>query len=203
MSTRYLQPVYSLAPTYIPESTRRATPLYSFTTYQTDKTTAATTQTHTTTQPTKPPTLPQIDGGFEHHHVHHSTHDPNFAQFSTLSYPRHQHSIQPTLRARNIPIMLSLPVPPPPPPPPLHQQSRPTGNTVHDLLPYCTTEPPLNEAQVIALSDVVGSLRELVPLALAAAAGDKRSLRKLESAVGKRDAVGVVEFFVDEWEIEG
>ncbi|KAH7563766.1 hypothetical protein BM1_00813 [Bipolaris maydis] len=81
--------------------------------------------------------------------------------------------------------------------------SRPTGNTVHDLLPYCTTEPPLNEAQVIALSDVVGSLRELVPLALAAAAGDKRSLRKLESAVGKRDAVGVVEFFVDEWEIEG
>ena len=61
----------------------------------------------------------------------------------------------------------------------------------------------MNEAQVIALSDVVGSLRELVSLALAAAAGDERSMRKLESAVGERDAVNVVEFFVDEWEVEG
>lgn len=40
-------------------------------------------------------------------------------------------------------------------------------------------------------------------LALAAAAGDERSMRKLESAVGERDAVNVVEFFVDEWEVEG
>ncbi|EUC48756.1 hypothetical protein COCMIDRAFT_33830 [Bipolaris oryzae ATCC 44560] len=142
-----------------------------------------------------------MDGGSEYHHVHYPTHNPNFAQSSTPSYHRQPHTIHPPLRARNIPTVPSLPVPPPPPP--LHHQSHPTGNTVRDLLPYCTTEPPLNEAQVIALSDVVGSLRELVPLALAAAAGDERSVRKLESAVGKRDAVGVVEFFVDEWEVEG
>ncbi|EMD66942.1 hypothetical protein GGP41_005428 [Bipolaris sorokiniana] len=165
------------------------------------KTTASTRQiSRTTIQPTKPSTLPQIDGGSEYHHAHHSIRNLNFAQSSTPSYPRQQHSIQPPLRARNIPIVQSLPVPPPPS---LRQQHHATGNTVHDLLPYCTTEPPLNEAQVIALSDVVGSLRELVSLALAAAAGDERSMRKLESAVGERDAVNVVEFFVDEWEVEG
>ncbi|XP_014556346.1 hypothetical protein COCVIDRAFT_100055, partial [Bipolaris victoriae FI3] len=158
--------------------------------------TSTTQISHAITQSMKAPALPQTDGGSEYH----PTRNPNFAQSNPPSYPRQQHMTQPPLRARNIPIVPSLSVPPPPP---LRQQSHTTGNTVHDLLPYCTTEPLLNEAQVIALSDVVGSLRELVPLALAAAAGDERSLRKLESAVGKRDAVGLVEFFVDEWEIEG
>jgi hypothetical protein len=64
-------------------------------------------------------------------------------------------------------------------------------------------EPPLNEAQVIALSDVVGSLRELVLLALSAASGDRGSVEKLGGAVGQQAARGIMEFFVDEWEIEG
>jgi hypothetical protein len=64
-------------------------------------------------------------------------------------------------------------------------------------------EPPLNETQVIALSDVVGSLRELVLLTLSAASGDRDSVEKLEGAVGQQAARGIMEFFVDEWEIEG
>jgi hypothetical protein len=64
-------------------------------------------------------------------------------------------------------------------------------------------EPPLNEAQVVALSDVVGSLRELVLLALSAASGDRGSVEKLEGAVGQQAAMGIIEFFADEWEIEG
>ncbi|KAI4648858.1 uncharacterized protein J4E79_009930 [Alternaria viburni] len=89
-----------------------------------------------------------------------------------------------------------------PPPPPRHP-SRTLGNAVNDLLPYCTTEPPLSQAQVIALSDVVGSLKELVVLALGAASGVPGSMKKLEGAVGSQAAVNIVEFFADEWEIEG
>lgn len=40
-------------------------------------------------------------------------------------------------------------------------------------------------------------------LALAAASGDMSSVDKLEGAVGERAAANIVEFFVDEWEIEG
>ncbi|KAH6879181.1 hypothetical protein BKA58DRAFT_111152 [Alternaria rosae] len=89
------------------------------------------------------------------------------------------------------------------PPPPPRQPSRTIGNAVNDLLPYCTTEPPLSQAQVIALSDVVGSLRELVVLALGTASGAAGYMEKLEGAVGSRAAVNIVEFFADEWEIEG
>ncbi|USP77238.1 hypothetical protein yc1106_04512 [Curvularia clavata] len=85
----------------------------------------------------------------------------------------------------------------------LHTPSLPTETTVSTLLPYCTTEPPLSTTQVIALSDIVGSLRELVLLALAAAAGDAESMGRLEGALGRQGAVAVVEFFEGEWEIEG
>ena len=86
---------------------------------------------------------------------------------------------------------------------PLHTPNLPTGTTVSTLLPYCTTEPPLNTVQVIALSDVVGSLRELVLLALSAASGDAESMGRLEGALGRQGALGVVEFFEEEWEVEG
>ena len=89
------------------------------------------------------------------------------------------------------------------PPPPPRQPSRTFGNAVNDLVPYCTTEPPLSQAQVIALSDVAGSLRELVVLALSAASGVPGRMEKLEGAVGSQAAVNIVEFFADEWEIEG
>lgn len=49
----------------------------------------------------------------------------------------------------------------------------------------------------------MGSLREVALLALAAASGDVESIGRLEGALGRQDAVGVVEFFEGEWEIEG
>ncbi|CAO2657010.1 Nn.00g058130.m01.CDS01 [Neocucurbitaria sp. VM-36] len=76
-------------------------------------------------------------------------------------------------------------------------------NIVSDLLPYCTTEPPLSQEQVIALTDVVGNLKELVLLALGAASGDVGCVERLEGAVGSQAAASIAEFFVDEWEIEG
>lgn len=63
--------------------------------------------------------------------------------------------------------------------------------------------PPLNEAQVIALSDIVGNLKELVVLALSAVAGDRRSIAKLESAVGPDAAANIADFFADEYEMDG
>jgi hypothetical protein len=56
--------------------------------------------------------------------------------------------------------------------------------------------------QVIALSDVVGSLKELVLLALGASAGDEVCVDKLECAVGSETASNIMEFFVDEWEVD-
>lgn len=67
-----------------------------------------------------------------------------------------------------------------------------------DLLPYCTTQPPLSREQTIALSDVAGSLREIVFLALAALMDDK-ARQTLEQAVGQEVTAGIVEFWTDEW----
>lgn len=76
-------------------------------------------------------------------------------------------------------------------------------SVVTDVLPYCTTEPPLTHEQVIALSDVAGSVKELVLLALTAAAGDRASTEKITAAVGQTTTHNIIDFFVDEWEIEG
>ncbi|KAH8725326.1 hypothetical protein GQ44DRAFT_681788 [Phaeosphaeriaceae sp. PMI808] len=76
------------------------------------------------------------------------------------------------------------------------------NNVVADLLPYCTTEPPLRQEQVIALSDIVGSLREFVLLALGASSGEAGCADRLISAVGEKTAGNIVDFFVDEYEVE-
>ncbi|OAL07603.1 hypothetical protein IQ06DRAFT_13004 [Phaeosphaeriaceae sp. SRC1lsM3a] len=76
-------------------------------------------------------------------------------------------------------------------------------NVVTDILPYCTTELPLTQEQVIALSDVAGSVKELALLALSASAGDCVSIETLHAAVGTATANNIVDFFVDEWEVEG
>jgi len=78
-----------------------------------------------------------------------------------------------------------------------------TRLAVRDLLPYCTTVPPLKESQVIALSDVAGSLQEMVLLALGAVSGESGCGRRLEKAVGDQAAAHIAEFFRDEWELEG
>lgn len=98
-----------------------------------------------------------------------------------------------------------LQAPPRPKPPPARQQTHPNApkTAVTHILPYCTTEAPLRQEQVIALSDVVGSVKELVLLAVGAAAGDSACVDKLEGAVGGAHTAGcVVEFFAGEWEVE-
>jgi hypothetical protein len=75
-------------------------------------------------------------------------------------------------------------------------------SAVTDILPYCTTEPPLRQEHVIALSDIAGSMKELVLLALGVAAGDARCAEKMESAVGAETTGSFVDFFADEWEVE-
>jgi hypothetical protein len=85
---------------------------------------------------------------------------------------------------------------------PTRHHPRAPRNAV-DLLPFCTISAPLTNAQVIALSDVVGSLKELAVLALRAASGDQQCMGRLMDAVGEQAAVGIVEFFVEEWEIDG
>jgi hypothetical protein len=82
------------------------------------------------------------------------------------------------------------------------QQPRPLESAVTDILPYCTTEPPLLQEQVIALSDVAGSVKELVLLALGAASGDAGCAEKMEGAVGVVAMGTIVEFFAEEWEVE-
>jgi hypothetical protein len=88
--------------------------------------------------------------------------------------------------------------------PALRHQTQPKApkNAVMDILPYCTTEPPLRKEQIIALSDVAGSMNELVLLAVGAAAGDSACADKLQGAVGAQTAGCIVEFFVGEWEVE-
>jgi hypothetical protein len=85
---------------------------------------------------------------------------------------------------------------------PVQNQNTPQ-NVVQHLLPYCTTEPPLTGPQVIALSDVAGTLRELMLVALGAATGNIEFAARLENSVGSQAALNIVEFFVDEWEIDG
>lgn len=66
-----------------------------------------------------------------------------------------------------------------------------------DLLPYCTY-PPMSREQAIGLSDVAGSLREVVILALRARV-DVEAREMLVGAVGVDAAEGMVEFWRDEW----
>jgi hypothetical protein len=84
------------------------------------------------------------------------------------------------------------------------RQNRETPRSaVTDVLPYCTTEPPLTQEQVITLSDVAGSVKELVLLALTAAAGDRVSTERINAALGQNTANNIIDFFLDEWEVEG
>ncbi|KAF9735817.1 hypothetical protein PMIN06_002181 [Paraphaeosphaeria minitans] len=69
-----------------------------------------------------------------------------------------------------------------------------------DLLPYCTADTLLTEQQVVRLSDVAGSLREVVVLAVRARM-DERAAGVLREALGEGGARGVVEFWEEEFEI--
>lgn len=73
-------------------------------------------------------------------------------------------------------------------------------NAFADLLPFCTTGLPLTETQAINLSDVAGSLKEMMLIALQARV-DERVMAELQNVVGEQAAEGIVNFFGDEFEI--
>lgn len=85
---------------------------------------------------------------------------------------------------------------------PSKQRAAKQSSAVTTLLPYCTAEAPLSNSQVIAITDVAGSLKELVMLALRIKAGDEEGLRRLEGALGSEQVMaGLVDFFGDEFEV--
>ena len=59
---------------------------------------------------------------------------------------------------------------------------------------------PLNEEQIIGLSDVAGNLKEVMLLAMRARA-DERYARQLAEAVGVDGMRGIVDFWAEEYEI--
>ena len=122
-------------------------------------------------------------------------------QFNQQQHPQHhqqqQHHQQ--VPSRHIPQVRGTAAPHVPP----KQQQAAATNAVTTLLPYCTADIPLNEGQVIALTDVAGSLKELVLLALGAKDGDNECTSRLEGALGSQQAVSsVLDFFSDEFEVE-
>lgn len=77
------------------------------------------------------------------------------------------------------------------------------GNATTTLLPYCTADTPLNDSQVIAVTDVAGNLQELALLALGAKAGDEDCMLRLGNVLGSGQALaGVVDFFSGEFGVE-
>ncbi|KAF2013398.1 hypothetical protein BU24DRAFT_236777 [Aaosphaeria arxii CBS 175.79] len=69
---------------------------------------------------------------------------------------------------------------------------------VTDLLPWCTATGRLSEPQVIALSDVAGSLKELMLLSLRAIK-EEGTRQAVESLLGPELARCVIEFWAEEW----
>ena len=73
-------------------------------------------------------------------------------------------------------------------------------SAVMDLLPYCTTRTKLlGRAEVISFSDVAGSFREVVLLALRTSGVEDEEMGGLEGALGPDGAKGVREFWRNEW----
>ncbi|KAF2468254.1 uncharacterized protein BDR25DRAFT_316369 [Lindgomyces ingoldianus] len=77
-------------------------------------------------------------------------------------------------------------------------QCQVTATAVMDLLPFCTSQTQLDNELLIRLSDVAGSLKEIVLLALGGAI-DSCMRSTLERAVGPDVSAGIIEFWSDEW----
>ncbi|KAH6638198.1 hypothetical protein C7974DRAFT_156088 [Boeremia exigua] len=123
-----------------------------------------------------------------HHHLH-----------QQQQYPGHRpHDQHPRLQVSPMRQTHVTPTAPAP----LKQHKPVAGTTVATLLPHCTVETILSKDQVIAVSDVAGSLKELVLLALGAKDGDEECMGRLEGALGRDQGLtGLVDFFSAEFEI--
>lgn len=69
------------------------------------------------------------------------------------------------------------------------------------LLPWCTSDGRLRDDQAIALSDVGGSLKEIMLVALAAVV-DEGARDGIERAVGSAAAATVIEFWNEEYAVD-
>ena len=78
--------------------------------------------------------------------------------------------------------------------------NRTSKTAFKDILPYCTSELPLTQDQVIALSDIAGNIKGVMLLALHAKLNEHVA-KILVNAVGQEAAKGIVDFFSDEFEI--
>jgi len=132
----------------------------------------------------------QIDGTGDYYQQNHSSRQSHSMLQPPL--PRTHTQSQP-LRPQHHQAVAQIPSRPP---------TRKPESAVTDILPYCTTEPPLKQEQIIALSDVVGSVGELVVLALGAAEGNRACADSMARAVGAAAAGSIVDFFTEEWEVE-
>ncbi|PVH98592.1 hypothetical protein DM02DRAFT_43530 [Periconia macrospinosa] len=138
----------------------------------------------------------------QHHHRHAGSKEPVASTHRDTTYMMHGAAIPVSPVAANIgshniseksarptrPTASSRPAPP-------VQKS-----AVRDLLPFCTSTLPLGEAQVVNLSDMAGSLKEVMLIAMQAAMDDD-VMAHLQSAVGEEAAEGIVNFFSDEFQI--
>ncbi|KAF3039309.1 hypothetical protein E8E12_000511 [Didymella heteroderae] len=116
-------------------------------------------------------------------------------QYSQEQHPQqqshHQRSLHPQMQAMAAPHGPSKP----------HKPA--AESAVTTLLPYCSADVALNGSQVIAVTDVAGSLKELVLLALGAKNGNEDCMHVLRSALGgEQISAGIVDFFSDEFEVE-
>ncbi|EON64244.1 hypothetical protein W97_03475 [Coniosporium apollinis CBS 100218] len=85
-------------------------------------------------------------------------------------------------------------------------------NAAMELLPFCTTSPPMRQETVIRLTDVFSSLRDVAALGgvdMDVDGRDEGSVARAEEAVrglvemfGEEEARAVVEFWKEEWVAE-
>lgn len=127
-----------------------------------------------------------------------SDHGLSSSHLAQQQQPHPHHHQQPQTQARRMHQSYSTTTPPVP----SKQHKAAASSAVTSLLPYCTAEVPLSNSQVIAITDVAGSLKELMLLALRAKAGDEGCASRLESALGSDQVTtGIVDFFSDEYEV--
>lgn len=120
---------------------------------------------------------PQVDGPGDHHTQTFSNHFPNI----------------PTTQRGNTSANIL--------PQNTTDSQIPTVDDALGLLPWCTSDGRLRNDQAIALSDVGGSLKEVMLVALAAAV-DEGSREAIERAVGSATAAAVIEFWNEEYALD-
>ncbi|KAF2750643.1 hypothetical protein M011DRAFT_523636 [Sporormia fimetaria CBS 119925] len=120
-----------------------------------------------------------------HHHLHQRLGSGGHRTRPSSTHSARHTFINPHVRSASIPSATQTP-------------SAAVMKEAMGLLPWCTTNFRLANEQAIALSDVGGSLKEVMLVALAARV-DEAAREAMELALGAEAAAGVVEFFSAEF----